>query len=499
MIVKGLALLVLIVVGAQVLACAPEKSATLLPAPSAEEAADVAPKKTDLRLMYDLLDPDKITSAAEDILGSDDRSFIPVLVELLRFVPRGSYGGQVFAALDELSGQDFNGNWGLAVEWLGKQTDIAPPPGFTEWKGDLFGLIDNNFRDFIYPGVTSRIRVDEIVWGGVVKDGIPALNDPAFISADEATYLRGDERVFGVSINGDHRAYPFRIMDWHEMANDTVGGTKVALSYCTLCGAGILYATRVEGEEYVFGSSGLLYRSNKLMYDRQTNSLWNSLTGQPVVGALAQSGLVLKVLPLTITTWEQWRMEHPQTLVLDIDTGYQRDYTPGSAYGGYFASPDTMFPVWQRSGKLATKDWVLAAIIGDVAKAYPLDILSKETVSNDTLGGLNLVVVTSPATGSARAYVRGEHRFKPAPSSTDETAKALPRDVWGFPSDPSVANDPRRDNVLLDEEGEAWNVTEDWLVSQADPSQRLERLGAHMAYWFAWYAFHPDTHVYGQD
>ena len=135
------------------------------------------------------------------------------------------------------------------------------------------------------------------------------------------------------------------------MFNDVVGGVPVALAYCTLCGSGILFETLVEGrsEPFVFGSSGFLYRSNKLMYDRQTNSLWNQFLGRPVVGPLTGSGLEFKIRPVAITRWGDWRDRHPQTKVLSLETGYARDYRPGKPYGAYFASPELMFPAcWFR-------------------------------------------------------------------------------------------------------------------------------------------------------
>src|SRR5262249_16913321 len=155
-------------------------------------------------------------------------------------------------------------------------------------------------------------------------DGIPALDNPRMIAADAAAYLNSDDPVFGIEINGDARAYPLRIANWHEMVNDIVGGVPVSLAYCTLCGAGILFDGRVEGPDqpFTFGSSGLLYRSNKLMYDRQTRSLWSQFSGRPVVGPLTGSGVELHLLPVMLTSWAQWRLLHPETRVLSLDTGF---------------------------------------------------------------------------------------------------------------------------------------------------------------------------------
>ena len=138
------------------------------------------------------------------------------------------------------------------------------------------------------------------------KDGIPALNDPKHLSSVDATYTTDDELVFGVEINGDIRAYPLRMLVWHEIFNDVIGDVPVAVAvaYCTLCGSGILFETLVEGrpERFIFGSPGFLFRSNKLMYDQKTQSLWNQFTGRPVVGPLTDSSIELTVRPVAITT-----------------------------------------------------------------------------------------------------------------------------------------------------------------------------------------------------
>jgi len=184
-------------------------------------------------LLYDLLpyQPTELQIRAYTALErSGDRGAIPALIELLRFdlsVPAELPIG----VLEKLSGQPFGAAWPRWVEWLQRQTDITPPPEFVAWKGRLLGLIDPEFGEWFKPGIPHRIRMEEIVWGGVAKDGIPALTNPAHVPAAQATYLTDDELVFGVTLNGDSRAYPHRILDWHEMANDVVGRVPVALAY----------------------------------------------------------------------------------------------------------------------------------------------------------------------------------------------------------------------------------------------------------------------------
>lgn len=182
-------------------------------------------------LMANLLEADTLTrqEALVAIERLGDRAAIPGLIDLMPFDL--FLDSSLANALDRLSGQRFGHDWRKWVEWLEKQRDLSPHPGYVAWKGDLFALIDPAFREFLYPGLKHRVRIEEIMWGGVRKDGIPALTNPRHVKARGATYLAPDDLVLGISINGDHRAYPLRIMDWHEMTNDVVGGTPIAISY----------------------------------------------------------------------------------------------------------------------------------------------------------------------------------------------------------------------------------------------------------------------------
>jgi hypothetical protein len=228
---------------------------------------------------------------------------VPALIQALRLVLDDSEINTTLIALTGAVGIDTWHGW---ILWQEGHPEIEPFDDFDALKADAMAVIDENFCLFLSTGVAHEIGLEEIVWGGVRKDGIPALVNPTHLAASEAGYLDGDELVFGVEIAGDARAYLLRILDWHEMFNDVVGGVPVALAYCTLCGSGILFETAVAGrtEPLVFGSSGFLYRSNKLIYDRETNSLWNQFLGRAVVGPLTGSGIELKFRPVVIASWK---------------------------------------------------------------------------------------------------------------------------------------------------------------------------------------------------
>ena len=154
---------------------------------------------------------------------------VPALIEIMRF--DDVFQLSPITTLEQLTGQKFGEDWGKWVEWLQQHEEIHPNKSFLAWKANLYARVDPAFENFLYPGVPYRTRLEEIVWGGVRKDGIPALINPKHVKPAEATYLTPQELVFGVSINGDSRAYPLRILDWHEMFNDVVGGKPITLSY----------------------------------------------------------------------------------------------------------------------------------------------------------------------------------------------------------------------------------------------------------------------------
>ena len=287
------------------------------------------------------------------------------------------------------------------------------------------------------------------------------------ITADKASYLEDDNVVFGVEINGDARAYPNRILAWHEMFVDKIGGVHYAGVYCTLCGAVILYETVQGDQQYHLGTSGFLYRSNKLMYDKDTQSLWSTTRGEPVIGPLANRGIRLKRSFVVTTTWGEWRKRHPDTTVLSMDTGYNRDYGEGVAYREYFSTDDLMFTVPKQDDRLNNKDQIVALTFPEHTTdtmAIHERFLIDNPVYQDQLGPIDFVVLTDRS-GANRVFERGETEFRT------------------FDGGDSV----------VDAEGNTWTMSEDAL--RLDDGRELARLPAHRAFWFGWYAVHNDTRL----
>ena len=243
-----------------------------------------------------------------------------------------------------------------------------------------------------------------------------------------------------------------------------------------------MYSAKINGEPTTFGTSGMLYRSNKVMYDRLTNSLWNQLTSEPVIGPLWDSGIKLDFFPVMLTTWEEWLELHPDTTVLHQETGvypaefYAPEEDPGAIYYKYFNEPDTMFPVPDRDDRLETKDVVLGVQLNDSYKAYSTTALGEHRIVNDMVGGEEILVLGSSTSQGARAYHRDGRSFELPPDNGDNHT--------GIPS------------LIADTNGATWRVTEEFLINTTDQSQMLARIPTHMSFWFGWFQFHQDTELY---
>jgi Protein of unknown function (DUF3179) len=256
----------------------------------------------------------------------------------------------------------------------------------------------------------ATIPRKELLPGGPPRDGIPAIDQPRFVAAEKASFLRDEDRVLSVKIDNEVRAYPLRILNWHEIVNDQIGDQPVAVTYCPLAGAGIVFNRRVNGRELSFGVSGLLYQSDLVMYDRETESLWPQIAMKAVSGP--QAGAALRWLPSEEMTWGAWREAHPDGKVLSTKTGYARDYS-GHAYASYEQSSETMFPVkWSRP-ELAKKTWVIGVIVNGQAKAYALDDLKKQSRLEDNVAGTQIELAYDPAT--RRAEITNKQNSQPVP------------------------------------------------------------------------------------
>lgn len=387
--------------------------------------------------------------------------------------PRAQVRVRLVRFLERQTGRRFGHDLDRWRRWLWER-EVEAHPEYALFKAALYGQIDPRFAEFFAPGSPPpRVRLDEVDWGGVGVDGIPPLDHPAHVGANAAGWLADDHVVFGIALGGEARAYPKRILAWHELARDRLGGVELAIVYCTLCGTVIPYGAEVGGVLRTFGTSGLLYRSNKLLYDAESRSLWSSVEGRPVIGPLAGQPLELTAYPVVTTTWGEWRRLHPATTVLSLATGHERDYSEGAAYRDYFATDRLMFEVPGTDRRLRNKDEVLALLLREPdagpdaprrALAIAARFLERRRLHALRFAGHELVVVTSRQ-GANRVYAAAGRRFA------------------------REAGDGR----LEDADGGLWRVTETALV--AEDGATLPRVPARRAFWFGWRAQFPDTQL----
>lgn len=271
--------------------------------------------------------------------------------------------------------------------------------------GDSRNFLDNAIdRELAFAGVpfssvarrngffleNPQIPVSEIISGGPPRDGIPAILNPKFVSQLQANaFMEEDDIVLSVTHNGVTRAYPFRIMNWHEVVNDEIGDFKFAATYCPLCGTAMVFERVVNGREMTFGVSGLLYRDNVLMYDHQTESLWNQLALQAQTGTMFKTPL--KWIPSQQLRYSKWKERFPDGIVLSTDTGFSRDYSR-DPYTWVPNTDSTLSGVPIIRDDLPVKAWIFGILINDKARAYPLEVLQSQPSFTDSFEGVSLNV-----------------------------------------------------------------------------------------------------------
>jgi hypothetical protein len=322
----------------------------------------------------------------------------------------------------------------------------------------------------------------EIISGGPPPDGIPPIDKPRFHRAGDVEFLGDTEPVLALRIGDDARAYPVQIMIWHELVNDVVGAVPVTVSYCPLCNSAVAYDRRVGERVLDFGTSGRLYQSALVMYDRQTESLWSHFTGQAVAGVL--TGTELELFPMATVSWADWRKAHPDGHVLSRETGHDRDYGR-NPYPGYddVSSGPFLFE-GKVDDRLAAKTKVLGVRAGEASVAVLHGELVSRRIIDVDLAGRRLVVWAKPGTASALdAPSLAEGR------DVGATGVFVPA-AGGKELHFDAAGDAFRDR----ETGSTWDVLG---RATAGPlaGQSLEPVEHVDTFWFAWAAFRPDTTI----
>lgn len=320
------------------------------------------------------------------------------------------------------------------------------------------GILVLSWALMLAPAATSSHVPERDIRYVLPPDAIPAITQPRF---DAGEWLRDDDRVVGFEHEGDARAYPLRILVWHEIADDEIAGLPVAVTYCPLCGTGIVFDRRVDGEPLVFKVSGKLYKSDLVMYDTKTESLWTQVLGEAIQGKL--HGTRLAPLGSTLATWGEWRSQHPATLVLSRETGHGRDYDR-DPYAGYESDRSIGITGNERGDVrgMHPKEFVLGYEEDEDAVAFRYSRLANTGFAQTTFHGRQLVATM--VGGSANLFDAGNRVFIRL-----------------------------EDGSLQDQDGISWDPT----TGASTNGERMLRLAGIPAFWFAWYDFHPETIIWG--
>jgi hypothetical protein len=329
------------------------------------------------------------------------------------------------------------------------------------------------------------VPYDEILSGGPPKDGIPSIDNPKFVSINEADeWIEDVEPIIQVERNGKVKGYPLQILTWHEIVNDRVGDTPVVVTFCPLCNTAIAFERRVGGKVLDFGTTGRLRFSNLIMYDRQTETWWQQATGEAIVGEL--TGTQLQFIPAPLVSWAEFKDANPGAAILSRETGYMRSYGE-NPYPGY---DDIDQPPFLYDGPLTPETLpavarILAVEIENEAVAYPYEVLSDVKTVNDRVGEEDIVIFWTPGTASAlddRNISEGEDVGSAAAYSREVDEKILTFRPEGV-------------NFIDDETGSTWDI-QGLAVEGALAGERLEEVVGMNHFWFSWAAFKPDTRIY---
>ncbi len=317
------------------------------------------------------------------------------------------------------------------------------------------------------------IPLKEVVDAGAGKDGIPALENPNFISASEVDYLQDRDLVIGYKHNNEVRAYPHKILNWHEIINDEIDGKKVVITHCPLTGTSLGWERTYQGKTTTFGVSGLLYNTNLMPYDRTTNSIWTQIGELCVNGALR--GIKARTFQVFETEWKTWKTMYPYSKVLSTETGRSRNYSE-YPYGDYRTSNGLFYPVSVKDSRLSPKERVHGIISSDgvSAKLYRFDSFGQGRLITDDFSGQNIIVGSKQ-----KNFIIS---FK---------QKRIANEILSF----TIINDFNSPEILKDQFGNTWDVFGN-AVSGPHQGERMEPTHSFIGMFFSWAPFFGEALVF---
>jgi Protein of unknown function (DUF3179) len=333
----------------------------------------------------------------------------------------------------------------------------------------------------------TSVPLDEILSGGPPPDGIPPIDAPQFESIEAASaWLQPQSPVISFELEGEARAYPLAILTWHEIVNDVIAEVPVAVTFCPLCNSAVVYDRRVDGETLRFGVSGNLRNSDLIMWDDRTQSWWQQLTGEGIVGTY--TGIQLTALPALVKNFAAFREQHPQGVVLSRDTGFQRNYGV-NPYTNYDQTENPFLFDGALDPRLPATAHVLAALVSGEAVAYPFAVLREQGVINDVIAEKPVLAVWQGGMASALGD-----------STIDDGQDIGWAALYSRELDGQVLTFALNDDGTLSdvETDSTWNAFGEATAGEL-AGARLQLQIAAPHFWFAWAAFQPETSIYGAE
>ena len=316
---------------------------------------------------------------------------------------------------------------------------------------------------------TWLIPVDRVLDGGPGKDGIPAISNPKFSKAFTTSYLSNKDLVVGVTINGSQKAYPHVILDWHEIVNDQIDDIPIAITYCPLTGTAITWNRDINGTITEFGVSGLLYNSNLIPYDRQTDSNWSQMRMDCVNGPLI--GEQVSTFQVVETTWKNWKQMFPNSEVMTLETGFNRNYGRYpyvTSNGDYRVEDYLIFPVGNVDDRLSEKERVHGILENEEVRVYRFSEFDPPDIITDIIGGKNIAVV-----GSSKDNFMVSFEIE----------------------DQELTIEQSGETIFKDQKGNLYNIFGE-VIEGPDSGSSLIPTRSFIGYWFSWAAFYPEVEIY---
>jgi len=332
----------------------------------------------------------------------------------------------------------------------------------------------------------KSINLSELKSGGPPKDGIPSIDNPVFISQNDASkWIESAEPIIAFSHEGEARAYPLQVLIWHEIVNDKMGDTPILVTFCPLCYSAIVFDRRINSETHEFGVSGFLRHSDMIMFDRKTESLWQQFTGEAIVGDY--TGTELKILPSQIMSFEQFKKSYPKGIVLSKKTGYERPYgqNPYTGYDNINNTPFLMDDI--EDDRLPPMEKVIGVRISETQKAYPYSLTKESVVINDNIEQTPVVVFHTE--GARSALDASEISTSRQDGSTGAFLRTVNKQVLEFTYRSGEIIDTRTNST--------WDLSGKAIEGELKGEQ-LEPLIFGDYFAFAWLVFWPDTELYQQ-